>query len=110
MHFSTYPVGANWHIMAPGVESENIVYLVAKTMQVRRAKVRLVLLLYKVTCQVIALDTLAYLSTKTSYYKLSYFHQTIPVWNALSASVVEAPTLDQFKSRLAKYEIPTRLL
>ena len=30
MHISTYPVGATWHITAPGVGSENIVYLVAK--------------------------------------------------------------------------------
>ena len=30
MHVSTYPVGAKWHIMASGVGSENMVYLVAK--------------------------------------------------------------------------------
>ena len=29
-HFSTYPVEEKWHIMDPGVGSENIVYFVAK--------------------------------------------------------------------------------
>ena len=30
MHLGAYPVGAKWHIMIPGVGSENIVFLVAK--------------------------------------------------------------------------------
>ena len=30
MHFSTYPVGAKWHIVAAGVGLENSVYPAAK--------------------------------------------------------------------------------
>ena len=41
------------------------------------------------------------LSTRTDFYKFSFFPRTIPVWNSLPAPVTEAPSLESFKKRLS---------
>ena len=38
---------------------------------------------------------------KTNYYKYSFFPSVIKLWNALPSSVVSAPTLEDFKEKLA---------
>ena len=41
------------------------------------------------------------ISTRTNSYKFSFFPRIIPVWNSLSASVAEAPSLASFKKGLS---------
>ena len=98
-----------------------------ETLQVRRAKTRLVLL-YKATHQLIAVDCHLYLipiilptrqchsqtyrqiSTRTNYHKYSFYPRTIPQWNSLPASIAEAPSVEVFKTGLSTYTIPSHLM
>jgi hypothetical protein len=98
-----------------------------ETLQVRRAKTRLVIL-FKATNQMIAIHTNPYLVpinlptrqshaytfrhiyTRANYHKYSYFPHTIPLWNSLPAEVAQAETLMDFKAGLAGHSIPTGLL
>ena len=95
-----------------------------KDLKQRRAKAR-VTLLYKITYSLVAIPLLGYLqplahgrtrsthvhhyqrfSTRTNYYKFSFFPRTVIQWNALPNDLVTSNTLDLFKSGLTKIQIP----
>jgi hypothetical protein len=98
-----------------------------ETLQVRRAKTRLVLL-YKATQQLIAVDSHLYLnptnmptrqshsqtfrqiSTRANYHKFSFYPRTIPLWNCLPAPIAEASSAVEFKAGLSTYTIPSYLI
>ena len=85
----------------------------------RRTDARLSLL-YKITHNLVAIPTCAYLtptgrssrtthnyayrhiSTTKDYYKYSFFPRTIVHWNLLPSSVVNLPTTDQFNLAVSK--------
>ena len=103
--------------------SDMISQLGWETLQMRRVKMRLVLL-YKATHRLIAVDSNLYLipiimptrqnhnltyqhiSTTRNYHKYSFYPRTIPTWNSLPASIAESPSLEEFKTGLAGYTIP----
>ena len=94
-----------------------------ESLEARRAKMRMVLL-YKATHNLIAVDSHLYLipitmptrqshrvtyrqiSTRTNYHKFSFYPRSIPQWNSLPASIAESPQLEEFKTGLAGYTIP----
>ena len=94
-----------------------------ETLEVRRAKIR-VLMLYKVVHHMVAISnsqltprttvarqshpyTFLQLHAKQSYYHYSFFPWTIPLWNLLPCSIMETSSLDSFKAQLAQLQLPS---
>lgn len=93
-----------------------------ETLQHRRMKLRL-LLMYKIIHGLVAINPQPYfiptlrlnrynhsftfqqISTTKQYHQASYFINSIPLWNAAPACLIEAPDLDKFRVELAKYAI-----
>ena len=91
-------------------------------LQHRRTADRLIIL-YKITHYLVAIPSLPYLqpshgrtrqhhpymythyAPSTDIFKFSFFPRTIIQWNCLPASVVEAPTLESFKTTLQGVDI-----
>ena len=46
---------------------------------------------------------LAQISTLTNYHQNTFFVRSIPQWNKLTGSIVNAPSLDSFRARLSNY-------
>ena len=98
-----------------------------ETLQERRARMRAVLS-YKVTHQLVAVNSVLYLipitaptrqdhshtyhriATKSSYHKYSFYLCTIKEWNKLPASIIESPNLELFKAGLAGCSTPVALM
>ena len=88
------------------------------TLETRRSKLQLIML-YKIVHDLIDIPAADYLtpstsrtrashsykfnqlSSSTDIFKYSFFQRTIPTWNRLPASIVEAPSLVSFKRELA---------
>ncbi len=47
------------------------------------------------------------ISARTNYYKYTFFPAFIPIWNSLPSTVASAPTLEEFKKRLADVTLKT---
>jgi len=96
-------------------------------LQTRGAKMRLILM-YKATNFLIALDSQLYLTpiqsitrhhmyvyrhiqaTQNYYYKFSYYPRTIPLWNYLPTNTVGSESLEAFKTGLARCTLPAHLM
>ncbi|KAK3085493.1 hypothetical protein FSP39_004174 [Pinctada imbricata] len=82
-----------------------------------RRNISRVTMFYKLTHNLVAINPTIYLtqntfsrtrstnsqqyqifSTRTDYYKYSFFPFTVVLWNSLPNSIIHAPSLDQFKS------------
>ena len=87
-----------------------------QTLETRR-NISRVTMLYKITHNLVAINPTTYLTqntlsrtrstnsqqyqtfcTRTDYYKYSYFPFTVVLWNSLPNSIVNAPSLSQFKT------------
>ena len=95
-----------------------------ESLQERRARARLCMV-YKIVTTLVAIPAPNYFIpahsrtrqnhslcffrpyASTDYYKCSYFVWTIPLWNSLPVGVAEAPSLERFKTELAKVALPT---
>ena len=89
-----------------------------KSLEERRRNMRLTMM-YKITNSLVAINGALYLrprliqnrkcnefafilpSTGPDYFNYSFFPRTIKDWNFLPNQVVEAPTMDSFKTRLS---------
>jgi hypothetical protein len=92
-------------------------------LQQRRAKAR-VTMMYKITYNLVAIPLYTYVqpaysrtrgshehklqcfTTHTDYYRLTFFPRTVIQWNGLPVDVIDSTTLDLFKQRLSKIQIP----
>lgn len=93
-----------------------------ETLEARRAKSRITML-YKIRNHLVAITTdqlipstsstrrkhpftYQQLHARPSYYHYSFYPWTIPLWNAMPSSLVEAETLEAFRLELAKVQLP----
>ena len=114
-------VTRNYHDQHPGSVTQMVQQLQWETLQVRRVKIRLVLL-YKIQQGLVSIPAETYLvpsdtrtrgehkfrppNVRKDIYKYSFFPRTIPQWNCLPKALVDSKTVDAFKHGLKDLNSP----